>query len=82
MEAKKTWDFELIKPYIKRIVEIKREIADALGYEGERYNALLDSYEPDLKAEEVERVFSHLKEETLKLLDMVLSSGRLQRKTS
>jgi carboxypeptidase Taq len=45
-------------------------------YEGERYNALLDSYEPDLKAEEVERVFSHLKEETLKLLDRVLSSGK------
>ena len=76
VEAKKTGDFELIKPYIKRIVEIKREIADALGYEGERYNALLDSYEPDLKAEEVERVFSHLKEETLKLLDRVLSSGK------
>jgi Zn-dependent carboxypeptidase len=34
VEAKKTGDFELIKPYIKRIVEIKREIADALGYEG------------------------------------------------
>jgi Zn-dependent M32 family carboxypeptidase len=34
-----------------------------LGYEGERYNALLDSYEPDLK-------------ETLKLLDRVLSSGK------
>jgi Zn-dependent M32 family carboxypeptidase len=34
-----------------------------LGYEGERYNALLDSYEPDL-------------EETLKLLDRVLSSGK------
>jgi carboxypeptidase Taq len=47
-----------------------------LGYQGERYNALLDSYEPDLKAEEVERVFSHLKEETLKLLDRVLSSGK------
>jgi Zn-dependent carboxypeptidase len=76
VEAKKTGDFELIKPYIKRIIEIKREIADALGYERERYNALLDSYEPDLKAEEVERVFSHLKEETLKLLDKVLSSGK------
>jgi carboxypeptidase Taq len=47
-----------------------------VGYEGERYNALLDSYEPDLKAEKVERVFSHLKEETLKLLDRVLSSGK------
>jgi len=37
---------------------------------------LWDTKGKGLKAEEVERVFSHLKEETLKLLDRVLSSGK------
>ncbi len=76
-EAKKDGNFEVVKPYIKKLVQIKREMADALGYEGERYNALLDSYEAGLKAEDLERVFSDLKRETLGLLEKVVSSGKV-----
>ncbi len=76
-EVKKDGNFNVVKPYIKKLIQIKREIADALGYEGERYNALLDSYEADLKADELEGIFSDLKRETLRLLEKVVSSRKV-----
>lgn len=76
VEAKKNGDFNIIKPYIERLINIKREMAEHIGYEGERYNALLDSYEPELRAEYVDGVFSKLKRETLRLLNVVLNSSK------
>ena len=42
------------------MVELKREQADLLGHDGERYDALLDRYEPGMRTERVERVFAAL----------------------
>ena len=36
-------------PWLEKILDLTRQVADHLGYEGERYDALLDQYEPGMK---------------------------------
>ena len=45
-EARKADDFSLFRPHLERIVALLREKADAIGHGGNRYDALLDEYEP------------------------------------
>jgi carboxypeptidase Taq len=48
-EARETDDFEKFKPYLSRIVELKRQVAELLGYDEHPYDALLDYYEEGLR---------------------------------
>src|SRR5262245_62013319 len=45
-EARKASDFSLFRPHLEKIVGLLREKADAIGHQGNRYDALLDEYEP------------------------------------
>ena len=58
--ARRDSDWESFRPCVEEMVRLKREQADLLGHEGERYDALLDLYEPGMRTERVERVFSAL----------------------
>lgn len=59
--AKKDNAFQLFAPYLDRIVQLCRKKADYLGYKDHPYDALLDQYEPDIKTEEVNVLFSKLR---------------------
>ncbi|MGC8907685.1 MAG: carboxypeptidase M32 [Desulfomonilaceae bacterium] len=50
-------DWAALKPYLEQIVRLKREQAEALGYENEPYDALLDLYEPGATAAMLEPIF-------------------------
>lgn len=53
-------DFASLRPHLEKLVSLKKEEADAVGYESERYDALLDVFEPEMKSSEVEKMFSEL----------------------
>ncbi len=53
-------DFATLKPHLETVVELKKKYADAIGWERERYDALLDDYEPNMTAAELEQVFGEL----------------------
>ncbi|MCQ4345725.1 MAG: carboxypeptidase M32 [Sulfolobaceae archaeon] len=59
-KAKAKNDFEAFRPYLERIVELERRVAEAWGYEREPYDALLDLHEEGLTAREAEEIFSRL----------------------
>lgn len=71
-EARPASDFDLLEPHLRRLVELKKRETDAVGYEGERYDALIDVYEPDATAHEVELMFTDLATELKPLSDAVL----------
>ncbi len=73
-EAKEKDDPSLVLPNLGEIVRLKREIAEHLGYETEPYDALLDDYEPGLRAKRVEEVFSYVREGTVALLRKVMEA--------
>jgi len=61
-EARPASDFRILQPHLERLVALKVEEADALGYEEERYDALLDLYEPGMTTRRIEAVFGGLVE--------------------
>ncbi|MBI5250833.1 MAG: carboxypeptidase M32 [Desulfomonile tiedjei] len=69
-------DWKLFEPYLERIVGLKREEAQALGFENEPYDALLDAYERAETARNLEPVFKRLTEALVALLQRIISSGR------
>jgi carboxypeptidase Taq len=59
-EARPANDFKRLVPLLTRMIELKKEQADFVGWEHERYDALLDDYEPGMLTSDVEKMFSEL----------------------
>jgi carboxypeptidase Taq len=73
-ESRAASNFSAFAPYLAELVGLSREIADHLGYEGERYDALLDLYEPGLTTAEVDAFFADLRRHVVPLLDKIVAS--------
>lgn len=74
-EAREKDDFNMFKPYLSRIVELERKVAESLGYDDHPYDALLDYYEEGLRDRDVRGIFSTLTPSVKRVLDKVLSGG-------
>ncbi len=75
-ELREKNDWEGFLPFLRRIVELKKAYAEAVGYEEEVYDALLEDYEPGLKTREVERLFAELRPAATRLLSRIQASTR------
>jgi carboxypeptidase Taq len=56
---------------LARIIELQRQLADALGYTDRAYDALLDKFEPDMKTTQVKAVFDAIKPELIDLVKAI-----------
>jgi len=70
-QARTQNDFASFRPHLERVLELTLQKAEALGYEESPYDALLDEYEPDMKASEVSAVFTHLHAELVPLVEAI-----------
>ena len=75
-EARKRNDFAAFRPSLEKMVDFARRTADYLGYTEHIYDALLDLYEPDMKASEVDAVFARLREVTVPFVQTIVARGR------
>ncbi|GEM86331.1 carboxypeptidase M32 [Meiothermus granaticius] len=75
-EARPKNDWEGFKPVLKRVFALTREVAEAIGYTEERYDALLDQYEPGATTRQIEAVFGELRQATVGLLQRLEASPR------
>lgn len=75
-EARPKNDWNAFKPHLERLISLKREEAEALGYEHEPYDALLDDFEPGETARNIEPVFSELRKALVDLLNRIEGSSR------
>lgn len=76
VEARKRDDFAAFVPALEEILRLKREYADAAGYEENRYDALLDDYEPGATTKEVSRVLGSLRSPLAELVAKIQAAGR------
>ena len=74
-EARPSSDFSILKPHLEKMVELKKEQADALGWEDERYDALLDDFEPEMKTSEVVALFDELTSGLKPLAEKILDAA-------
>ncbi|HEX7056409.1 MAG TPA: carboxypeptidase M32 [Bacilli bacterium] len=70
-DAKRNSDFAAFKPYLEKIVAMKQEFVELWGYEGNKYNTLLDMYEPGMTVAELDRVFQTVREKTVPLVSAI-----------
>lgn len=68
LKAKATSDFQLFLPALERNIESRHRYVEALAPEGERYDVLLDDFEPEMKTEDVTRIFAELRDELVPLI--------------
>jgi carboxypeptidase Taq len=61
-EAKMKSDFSIFAPQLEKVLEIVKEIAERVGYKKNRYDALLDFFEPGLTVEDLDRIIPPLRE--------------------
>jgi carboxypeptidase Taq len=78
--ARKANDFTQFQPWLEKIIRLKREEAQAIGYRQSPYDALLDEYEPGATAAEVTQVFAELRQELVPFLAAIISSGKHPRR--
>ena len=81
-EAREAWvraraenDFAHFQPWLEQIIGLCQEEADYYGYEDERYDALLDKYETNMKTAEVRAIFAAAKAELIPLREAVDDSA-------
>ncbi len=75
VEARKKSDFALFRPWLEKVVALKRQEAAAVGYATTPYDALLDDYEPGETTASVTKVFTALREELVHLVLAIATSG-------
>jgi carboxypeptidase Taq len=68
VDARKHSDFERFRPHLEEILGLTRRMADHWGYEGSRYNALLEEYETGARADALRQLFAELRPAIVKLL--------------
>ena len=74
-EAKPANDFSILEPHLTRVVELKKQAADAIGWGSERYDALLDDFEPAMTTAEVEALFDDLVPTLKPVAEKILSNA-------
>lgn len=81
-EARMVWakaraedDFPSFQPWLEQIVALCQEKAELYGYDDEKYDALLDKYELEMKTAEVRAIFNDLKAELVPLRELIEAKG-------
>lgn len=76
MAAKERSDFSVFRPHLEKMVEYRREEAQAVGYKTVPYDALLEYYEPGMTVAELNRLFGQLKPRVANLVKEVADSPK------
>ena len=60
-EALKASDFDIYRPHMKRLFELKREVAQAVDPDSSPFQVMVDQFDQGLKIEDITRLFDELK---------------------
>ncbi|WP_026291329.1 carboxypeptidase M32 [Coprothermobacter platensis] len=75
-DARQRNDYEAFKPYLKQIIDFEKEFVGYLGYKENKYDTLLDEYEPGMTTAVLDKVFSELRDKLVALLRRLQEQGK------
>lgn len=75
-EARAKSDFEMFRPYLEKLVEFNKKFINYWGYSENKYDALLDLYEPGVTVKTIDKEFSALKKTIVPLVRKIADSGK------
>ncbi|SHH70029.1 carboxypeptidase M32 [Clostridium grantii] len=73
-EAKNANDFSIFKPHLEKMVDYKKKFVDYLSFEENKYDTLLDMYEPGITVKKLDEVFSEVRDAIVMLLKKIETS--------
>jgi carboxypeptidase Taq len=73
-DARANSDFSMFRPYLEKIVKLQLEFVEYWGYSGNKYDTLLDMYEPGMTVAQLDSMFATLREKTVKLVSAIADS--------
>jgi carboxypeptidase Taq len=76
VEARRQSNFNHFRPWLGKMLTLKRQEAEALGYAACPYDALLDRYEPDARTADVAAVLAGLRQQLVPLVQAIRQGGR------
>ena len=76
-KAKEENDYESFKPHLQKVIDFSREFIGYWGYEGDKYNTLLDKYERGLTVEKLDKVFGELRDGIVEILENIKKSEKI-----
>lgn len=71
IEAKEKSSYLIFAPHLQKVIDLSRKKADLLGFEDHPYDALIDSYEPEMKTKVLTTLFERLKIPLIELLKKI-----------
>jgi len=74
-KAREKKDFKIFKPYLEKMVDLKRQYAEKIGMGNSLYDSLLDIYEPGATTDWISKIFNELKPKLIKVLEKINSSS-------
>jgi carboxypeptidase Taq len=72
-KAREQKDFQIFRPGLEKLLALRREEADAYGWETERYDALLEGYEPGMRVSRLTPVLEALKNKLKPMVEVITS---------
>ncbi len=75
-DAREKSDFAMFQPWMEKMVGLKRQQAEAVGYVKYPYNALLDDFEQGASTDDITKVFAGLRDELVDLIAKIKNSGK------
>jgi carboxypeptidase Taq len=73
VRARKENDFRAFAPNLRNTVNLSRELAEAYGFEKRPYDALVESVEPGITTDDLERIFGDLRRDQVPLIREIAS---------
>lgn len=66
--AKKNNDYNIFKPYLEKVIELTKKYYSYINFDGDLYDVMLNEYEAGLTSDDIDKLFSELKEKILPII--------------
>ncbi|MFI5219365.1 MAG: carboxypeptidase M32 [Bacteroidia bacterium] len=75
-KAKKENSFKIFQPLLEKLVELKKQECEILGYEEHPYDALLNQYEPGSTTKKLQTLFEGVKNELVPFFKRIMEQPK------
>lgn len=75
IKAREGKDWAQFEPHLERIIDLKKREAEYVGYQDHIYDALLDTYEPNMKTAQVKEIFAEVRSELVPLVRAIAANA-------